>query len=61
MLALVGNENVSRLTVGVAFNYYEFTGPLGKRYADADWQARVYATPPQLPPKNFWYGGLMVK
>jgi hypothetical protein len=61
ILALVGNEGVSRLTVGVAFNHYEFTGPLGTRYADADWQARVYATPPQLPPKPFWYRGLMVK
>ncbi len=29
ILALVGNEGVSRLTVGVAFNHYEFTGPLG--------------------------------
>jgi len=61
ILALVGNEGVSRLTVGVAFNHYEFTGPLTSRYADADWQARVYATPPQLPPKNFWYKSLIVK
>ncbi len=60
ILALVGNEGVSRLTVGVAFNHYEFTGPLAGRYSDADWQARVYATPPQLPPKNFWYKGLTV-
>jgi hypothetical protein len=61
ILALVGNDGVSRLTAGVAFNHYEFTGPLGTRYADADWQARVYATPPQVPPKNFWYRGLMAK
>ena len=61
ILALVGNDGVSRLTVGVAFNHYEFTGPLGTRYTDADWQARVYATPPQVPPKNFWYKGLMVR
>ncbi len=61
ILALVGNEGVSRLTAGVAFNHYEFTGPLGKRYSDADWQARVYAAPPQVPPKNFWYKGLMVR
>ena len=59
ILALVGNEGVSRLTVGVAFNAYEFTGPLATRFTDADWQARVYATPPQLPPKNFWYKPLM--
>jgi hypothetical protein len=61
ILALVGNENVSRLTVGVAFNYYEFTGPLTTRYADADWQERVYQTPPQLPPKPFWYKGLIAR
>ncbi|MGO8761417.1 MAG: DUF3160 domain-containing protein [Desulfobaccales bacterium] len=61
ILALVGNENFSRLTVGVAFNHYEFTGPLGTRYSDADWQARVYATPPQVPPKNFWYKPLMAR
>jgi hypothetical protein len=61
ILALVGNEGVSRLTVGVAYNHYEFTGPLASRYTDAQWQARVYGSPPQLPPKNFWYEGLMVK
>ncbi len=61
ILALVGNDGVSRLTAGVAFNHYEFTGPMGRRYADADWQARVYAAPPQLPPKNFWYKGLMAR
>jgi hypothetical protein len=61
ILALVGNEGKSRLTVGVAFNHYEFTGPLATRYADADWQARVYNTPPQLPPKPFWYKGLSAK
>jgi hypothetical protein len=61
MLALVGNEGVSRLAVGVAFNHYEFTGPLSIRYSDADWQERVYKTPPQVPAKNFWYSDLMVK
>jgi Protein of unknown function (DUF3160) len=59
ILALVGNEGVSRLTVGVAFNHYELTGPLDTRWSDADWQARVYGTPPQLPPKPFWYRALM--
>jgi hypothetical protein len=61
ILALVGNENISRLTVGVAFNYYEFTGPLAKRYSDADWQERVYKTPPQLPLKPFWYKSLIAR
>jgi hypothetical protein len=61
ILALVGNEGASRLAVGVAFNYYEFTGPLTTRYSDADWQARVYKIPPQLPPKSFWYKSLIAK
>jgi hypothetical protein len=61
MLALVGNEGLSRLAVGAAYNYYEFTGPLTSRYADADWQERVYTTPPKLPPKPFWYKPLIAK
>lgn len=61
ILALVGNEGVSRLAVGAAFNYYEFTGPLTSRYTDADWQARVYNLPPKLPPKPFWYKPLIVR
>ena len=32
MLVLLGNEGVVRLAVGVAFNHYEFTGPLDTRY-----------------------------
>lgn len=61
LLALVGNEGQTRLTIGVAFNHYEFTGPLTTRYTDADWRAWVYETPAKLPPKNFWYGDLLVK
>jgi hypothetical protein len=61
MLALVGNDGQTRLTIGVAFNHYEFTGPLTTRYTDADWRTRVYETPAQLPPKNFWYGDLLVQ
>jgi hypothetical protein len=61
ILALVGNEGASRLTVGAAFNYYEFTGPLTTRFTDADWQGRVYKTHPQLPPKPFWYKVLIAK
>jgi hypothetical protein len=61
MLALVGNEGRTRLTIGVAFNHYEFTGPLTSRYTDADWRSRVYEAPRTLPPKNFWVGELLVK
>jgi hypothetical protein len=61
MLVLVGNDDSVRLAVGVAFNHYELTGPLATRYTDADWQNRVYEHEPPLPPKNFWYQGLMTK
>lgn len=61
ILALVGNEGVSRLTVGAAFNYYEFTGPLTTRFSDADWQERVYKTSPRLPLKPFWYKPLIAR
>ena len=61
MLALVGNESSPRLTMGVAFNHYEFTGPLGARLTDADWQAKAYDNPSALPRKNYWYKELVVK
>jgi hypothetical protein len=61
MLVLVSNNGTVRLTVGVAYNHYEFTGPLTTRYTDADWQSRVYEHRTPLPPKNFWYQGLAPK
>jgi hypothetical protein len=61
MLVLVGNEGTTRLAVGVAFNHYEFAGPLATRYTDADWQNRVYEHPAALPEKNFWYKSLATK
>ena len=61
MLVLMGNEGTVRLAVGVAFNHYEFTGPLATRYTDADWQGRAYEHRSPLPEKNFWYKGLATK
>ena len=61
MLVLMGNEGTVRLAVGVAFNHYEFTGPLDTRYTDADWQSRVYEHRAALPEKNFWYRSLLTK
>jgi len=61
MLVLLGNEGVVRLAVGVAFNHYEFAGPLDTRYRDADWQGRVYEHRGGLPEKNFWYRSLLIK
>ena len=61
MLAIVSNGNSPRLTAGVAYSHYEFTGPLGgNRMTDEDWKKEVYGTPPQLPPVNFWYRPLIV-
>jgi hypothetical protein len=59
MLALVGNDGTVRLTLGVAFNHYELSGPLARRYTDGDWQTLVYEQPARLPAKNFWYEGLL--
>ncbi len=61
MLVLMGNEGTVRLAVGVAFNHYEFAGPLATRYNDADWQGRVYEHRSPLPEKNFWYKSLAIK
>jgi len=61
MLVLVGNEKTIRLAVGLAFNHYEFAGPLNTRYNDADWQGRVYEHRGGLPEKNFWYRSLQIK
>jgi hypothetical protein len=61
MLVLLGNEDTVRLALGVAYNHYEFTGPLATRYTDADWQGRVYEHQGALPPKNFWYESLLIK
>lgn len=61
MLVLVANDRAPRLAVGVAYNHYEFTGPLSTRYTDADWQSRVYEHRGPLPQKNFWYKSLLIK
>jgi len=60
MIAFVANDDTPRLTIGLAFNHYELTGPLDARYTDQDWQEWVYDTPASLPDKNFWYEGLIV-
>ncbi|MBF0543961.1 MAG: DUF3160 domain-containing protein [Candidatus Riflebacteria bacterium] len=61
ILALVGNENTPRLTIGVEFNHFEFTGPLTTRMSDQTWQEQVYKKADALPKKNFWLEGLQVK
>jgi hypothetical protein len=61
MLALVGNEQNPRLTLGVAFNHYEFSRPLGKRVTDEEWKKWIYSEYSKVPPKNDWYKSLVAK
>jgi len=62
MLALVGNESSPRLAIGLAYNHYEFTAPLGgNRLTDESWKNTVYNEPQNLPAKNFWYDSLLAK
>jgi hypothetical protein len=72
ILVLVGNENTNRITVGVAYNHYEFVHESTKKLTDCDWVLvaddrnmdpdQDCLTRPSLiqnmPPKNFWYDGL---
>jgi hypothetical protein len=57
ILVLVGNENSPRLTVGLAYNHYEFISDLPWPQAEEQWTRSVSAPNPDhpLPPKNFWY------
>lgn len=56
MLVLVGNEHTPRLTVGTAYNHYEFARPLSEgRLTDEAWRVDAYAKPPRVPAKNAWY------
>ncbi len=61
LLALIGTEKECRLSLGVCFNHFEFTQPMGERLTDQEWQEKVYKSPKELPPKGFWYEELMLK
>lgn len=54
MIALVGNENTPRLVAGMAYQHFEYVGPLDKRATDEEWRAKVYADKPQLPERAKW-------
>jgi len=57
MLVLVGNENSPRLTLGLAYNHYEFISALPRTRAEDLWRRSLEAPDREhpLPPKNFWY------
>jgi hypothetical protein len=61
MLAIVGNENLPRVTAGLVYNHYELTDQLSQRLNDETWKDRVYKNINLLPTKNFWYQSLLVK
>ena len=61
MLAVVANEQTPRVVASLVYNHYEYTGDLGKRLTDQDWQKLVYDQPNSLPLKNFWYQSLLAK
>lgn len=56
----VKDANGTRLTRGVTYSYYEFTGPLGERLSDTDWQGVIYEnkTSFPLPSSPEWYDAL---
>ncbi|MDR3038671.1 MAG: DUF3160 domain-containing protein [Candidatus Adiutrix sp.] len=63
LLVLVGNEDSPRLTVGLAYNHYEFQSPLSEAQTRELWRRAVENRRPgrtqpgpetELPPKNFW-------
>ena len=62
MIALVGDNQQPRAVIGLVYNHYELSGPLGgNRITDEDWKTKVYDKPSTLPAKNFWYSPLLVK
>lgn len=50
----VKDANGTRLTKGLVYSYYEFTGPLSKRYTDQTWQGWEYSSAPQKLQMPWW-------
>jgi len=50
----VKDANGTRLTKGLVYSYYEFTGPLAKRYTDQTWQGWEYTSAPQKLQMPWW-------
>lgn len=55
----VKDKNGTRLTKGLVYSYYEFSGPLDKRLTDKDWRAKVYSNGKEtLPSEPEWSAAL---
>ncbi|MCX6720006.1 MAG: DUF3160 domain-containing protein [Candidatus Staskawiczbacteria bacterium] len=50
----VKDANGTRLTKGLVYSYYEFTGPVGKRYTDQVWQGWNYSSTVQKLQLPWW-------
>jgi hypothetical protein len=50
----VKDANGTRLTKGLVYSYYEFTGPLAQRYTDQTWQAWNYSSTLQKLQMPWW-------
>jgi len=50
----VKDANGTRLTKGLVYSYYEFTGPIAKRYTDQTWQGWEYSNIPQKLQMPWW-------
>jgi len=50
----VKDANGTRLTKGLVYSYYEFTGPVGKRYTDQVWQGWNYSSTVQKLQMPWW-------
>ena len=58
ILVLVGNENSPRLTLGLAYNHYEFISDRPRPLVEELWRESIRSPDVPLPPKNFWYESL---
>jgi hypothetical protein len=55
----VKDTNGTRLTKGLVYSYYEFTGPVATRYTDQTWQGWEYSSVPQKLQMPWWSIGLV--
>ena len=55
----VKDANGTRLTKGLVYSYYEFTGPIKSRYTDQIWQGWNYSNVPQKLQMPWWNQALI--
>ena len=55
----VKDANGTRLTKGLVYSYYEFTGPIQSRYTDQIWQGWNYSNVPQKLQMPWWNQALI--